>query len=301
MRHLLFLVFLITSSFSYNLGTLATASENGMYYKLGNEIAQVLKKYDVDLEPITTAGSYENLDILNNNIVDNKNTFFAIVQKDAIQYYNYLQYVNTQKSIYHKIPAVLSLGTEQIHIITLDGNEYDFESQKEYTVYCGGQYGGSCISAQYIEQAYGFKFTYVNSEFENLIDKLKDGSLDLIFSVIEAPAEKFQNFEGVKLVDLPTNFVMEEMYTHSTIKVDDYPFLSEDIHAFSVAKVLVTNLNDEKYAPVIENLVRILMLNKEFLAKEYGEHWAKIDFYYTNYKKMSLPAKKVIESIDKFD
>lgn len=298
----LFLSFLVWSSiYAYNLGTIATASPTGMYYKLGSDISTLLKKYDIELTPITTGGSYENLDILNGHMVTDKDTFFAIVQKDTISYYNYIQYTATNKSIYHKIPAILSLGIEQIHIITLEGNEYDFENQKDFNVYCGDQNGGSCVSAQYIEQAYGFNFTYINSNFETLQDKLKDGVVDFVISVIEAPAQKFQNFEGVKLIDLPTNFVMEEMYTNSTIQKEDYPFLDEDIHAFAVSKVLITNLNEEKYAPVIENIVKIIMLNKPLLIKEQGKHWENIDFYYTNYKKMSSHAKKVINSISKYD
>lgn len=285
--------------FSYELGTIATASKGGMYYKLGSDISHLLKKYDIKLEPITTQGSYENLAILNGNYVQNKNTFFAIVQKDAISYYNYVQYKTHEKSIYHKLPAILSLGTEQIHILSLEENEYDFDKRKTFKVYCGEKEGGSCITARYIEKAYGFNFIYINSKAETVMEKMKSGMVDLMISVIEAPASKFKNLEGVKLIDLPTNFIMEDMYTHSQIKKEDYPFLSEDIHAFAVPKVLVTNLNEKKYAPIIESLVKIIILNKGLLEKEYGDYWGKIDFNYTKYKKISPYAKQVIEDIEK--
>lgn len=288
------LFFCVSVLNAIEFGTIATASKTGMYYKLGQDISSLLKNYNINLTPINTQGSYENMAILNGNYVKNQNTFFAIVQKDTISYYNYLQYTNNNESILSKIPAVLSLGIEHIHFITLEDAEFDFEHRKTYKVYCGEKESGSCVTARYVEKAYDFKFIYVNSKKENRFDKLREGMIDMVISVTEAPAKDFKELEGMKLVDLPTNFVMEDMYVHSTITKNDYPWLDEDIHAFAVSKVLVTNLSDKKYDPVIENLVKILILNKKYLAKEYGAHWDKIDFSYTNFKKMSKPAKKIV-------
>ena len=110
MRYLLFIVlFFITSVQAVELGTLATASKTGKYYQLGLDISSLLKNYSLNLKPIVTGGSYENLSILNGNFTKNQNTFFAIVQKDVISYYNYLQYVDNNISILNKIPAILSL------------------------------------------------------------------------------------------------------------------------------------------------------------------------------------------------
>jgi TRAP-type uncharacterized transport system substrate-binding protein len=300
MRIILSILFVFINFLSaIELGTIATASKSGMYYKLGQDISGLLKEYNINLTTINTAGSYENMDILNGNYIENKNTFFAIVQKDTISYYNYLQYTNNDVSILNKIPAVLSLGIEQIHLIALEDSEFDFERRKTYKVYCGEKESGSCITARYIEKAYDFKFIYINSKKENMFKKLEDGMVDMIISVAEAPAKSFENLEGVKLLDLPTNFVMEDMYIHSDITKENYSWMDEDIHAFAVSKVLVTNLSDKKYEPVIENLVKILILNKKYLAKKYGEHWDRVDFSYTNFKKISKAAKRVIHATTK--
>lgn len=278
-----------------DLGTLATASATGKYYKMGQDISSILKNYNITLKPIVTGGSYENMDIMNGSFVENKNTFFAIVQKDVISYYNYLQYTNNEKnSILDKIPAVLSLGIEQIHLITLDNTNYDYDKRKTFKVWCGDENGGSCITAKYIEKAYNFKFVYVNAKKENRFERLKDGTVDVVISVIEAPATDFADLKGFKLIDLPTNFIMEDMYTHSMVTKKDYPWLGEDIHAFAVPRVLITNLSDEKYNPIVANLTKILILNQPYLAKTYGDYWSKMDFSYTSFKKMSTPAKEVI-------
>jgi len=280
-----------------NLGTIATGSKTGGYYKLATDISMLFKNYGLQLKPIASGGSYENLETLNGVYTENKNTFFAIVQKDAISYYNYFQFNSKGKSIYSKLPVVLSLGIEQIHILANEDAEFDFERRKTYKIRCGSNQGGSCITAKYIEKAYGFNFVYVNISSDQVVEKLQDGTIDLAFSVIVAPAIKFKNLEGVKLIDLPTNFVMEDMYTHSILKKKDYPWMEEDIHAFAVPKVLITNLSDKKYEPIIENMVKILILNKRYLAKEFGEYWHDIDFYDTRFKKMSKASKRVIADL----
>jgi len=276
------------------LGTLATASQTGKYYKIGNDMSSLLKNYKINLKPIVTGGSYENMSIMDGKFIDDQNTFFAIVQKDVISYYNYLQYTNNNISILDKIPAVLSLGVEQIHLITLENTDYDYDQRKTFKVWCGDENGGSCVTAKYIEKAYNFNFVYVNGKKENRFDRLKDGTVDIVISVIEAPATDFADLKGFKLIDLPTNFIMEDMYTHSIITKKDYPWLSEDTHAFAVPRVLITNLTDEKYNPIIENFVKIMVLNKPYLAKTYGDYWDKIDFAYTAFKKMSKVAKDTV-------
>jgi len=282
-----------------NLGTIATGSKAGGYYKIATDISNLLKNYGLSLTPIVSGGSYQNLETLNGVYVKNQNTFFAIAQKDAISYYNYIQFENNGKSIYSKIPVVLSLGIEQIHIYTLESSEYDFEKRKTYKVFCGSEQSGSCITAKYIERAYDFNFIYVNSKLENVINRLKDGSIDLAFKVIVAPATYFKEATELKFVDLPTNFIMEDMYSHSVLKRKDYPWIDEDIHAYAVPKVLVTNLHDKKYDPIIENLTKIIILNKRYLAKEYGEYWNDIDLLNMKFKKMSRPARDVILGLNK--
>jgi TRAP-type uncharacterized transport system substrate-binding protein len=287
-------IFLVSFVNGVEFGTLATASKTGKYYKIGNDMSSLLKNYKINLKPIVTGGSYENMSIMDGKFIDDQNTFFALFQKDVISYYNYLQYSNNNVSILDKIPAVISLGVEQIHLITLANSDYDYDQRKTFKVWCGDENGGSCVTAKYIEKAYNFNFVYVNAKKENRFDRLKDGTVDIVISVIEAPASDFADLKGLKLIDLPTNFIMEDMYTHSIITKKDYPWLSEDIHAFAVPRVLITNLTDEKYNPIIENFVKILVLNKPYLAKTYGDYWDKIDFNYTAFKKMSKVAKDTI-------
>lgn len=281
------------NTFAIEFGKIATSPKSDTYYKLGQDIEGLLQQYDINLVPMETLGSYENMEILDNDFLNNINTFFAIVQKDVISSYNNEQYLQTGKTVINKIPAILSLGVEQIHLFASEESEFDFESQKEYKVYCGFKESGSCVSAKYIEKAYDFNFTYMNYE-ENIFDKLKEGMIDIVVWVTESPSPIFKGLEGVKLLDLPTNFMMEDMYVHSVVEKESYTWNLEDVHVFGVPRVLVTNLRDKKYDVVLENLTKILIVNKKYLAKNFGKYWAKVDFSYTDFKKIAKPAKKVI-------
>ncbi|HIP56321.1 MAG TPA: hypothetical protein EYG97_04780 [Arcobacter sp.] len=293
---LLFITFTVLFTYmnAVNLGTIATGSKTGGYYKLGKDISMLLKEYDLDLEPITSGGSYQNLETLNGVFIKDNSTFFAIVQKDAISYYNYFQYKLYNKSIYSKIPVVVSLGIDQIHIFALEDSEFDFENRKTYKVHCGSEQSGSCITAKYIEKAYDYKFIYVNSKAENVVDKLKDGTIDIAFKVVASPANYFKDIRSIKFIDLPTNFIMEDMYVHSKITREDYPWINENIHAFAVPKVLITSLWQKEYDPIIANITKILISNKRYLEQRYGVEWKDVDFYEMNFKKMSKGSKDVL-------
>jgi len=292
-------IFIISMLFTYNvfainLGSIATASNNGVYYKMGKDISSILSPYKIQLKPVSTDGSFENISILDGHDVKHKNTYFAIVQKDAISYYNYTQRTSSGKNMYNKIPAVLSLGTEQIHIFTSKNNNFNFENRKTYKVYCGQSEGGSCISAEYIEKAYNFKFIYVNTKKETVEQKLQNGMLDLYISVISAPAKKYENMKNLKLVSLPTNLIMDTMYTHKNVNTSIYDWVDESIDMYSVPRVLITSLTDKQYDVVIDSIVKIILKNRNKLKIQYPDVWGNINYEYVSYKNFSKVSKEII-------
>ena len=297
-------IFLVLFTFfvnleAYELGNLATASKTGKYYEIGQDIHDLFKKYDLTLTPLETTGSYENLSILDDKSRLVKNAFFAVVQKDAISYYSYLRFQETQKNIYTSLPAILSLGTEQIHILVKEDSEIDFDVPTSYNVYCGEETSGACVTAQYIKSAYNLDFQYIQESKAEVLNSIRKGTVDIAIVVQEAPISLLSEVKGVELLDMPTNFVMEDMYTSEEVTKVQYPWMKEDMHIYAVPRVLITNLEDEKYAPVIESMVKIMLLNQDYLVKEKSEYWEKVDFNYMDYKKFSNASRRVIESINK--
>ena len=282
------------SAMAIDLGNLATASKTGAYYQMGKDLTELLSQYNINLKPVNTDGSFENMSILDGHAVKHKNTYFAIVQKDSISYYNYTQRLNSGKSIFKKIPAILSLGTEQIHIFTAKDNNFNFKTRKSYKIYCGKRESGSCITAEYIEKAYNFDFKYVNTSSDNLEEKLKKGELDLFISVITAPAKKYENRKNVKLIELPNNLIMDTMYTTSTLNTNTYNWLDVPTKVFSVQKVLMTNLNKKKYEVVIDSIVKVILLKRDSLKEKNPKLWKDVDFSYMSYKYFSPISRNIV-------
>jgi len=295
MKKLLLVIMLFGYLQAIDLGSIATASKTGTYYKLGKDISTILSEYNIKLTAINTEGSFENLSILDGHDVKHKKTFFAIVQKDALSYYNYTLRGSGEKRIYEKLPVILSLGTEQIHIFTSKNNNFNLEMKNNFKVYCGDSEGGSCISAQYIEKAYGYKFTYIKSNKLTAKEKVKNGSIDLYISVTQAPASKFEIIKDLKLLKLPKNSIMDTMYTKKTIDYNTYNWIEDDIEIYSVPKVLITSLYQEKYDVVIDSIVKVILLNKDKLEENYPIRWSNMNFKYMHYKNFSKISKKLID------
>jgi len=289
MKFLFTLILFTNYLFSIDIGTLNIQNEKNIITQ-ANDIKKLLHLYNIDLNIKLTNNSLESID----NIINNKtNNYFAIVNKDTI--FNYNKKSQENKSIYSQIPAILSLGDEQIHIFTNPQNEFDFDIKKDYKVYCGKYNSNSCVSARYIQEMYELNFTYIKSNLQTIQDDLNSNKIDLFISVKKAPYKQFESFSNIKLIDLPTNFKMEDIYVNTQLKSNTYSFLDNDIHLYSVKQVLITNLKEKKYKSLINNIVKIIILNKDYLEKQNKQQWQNIDFYNTKYKKFLKSAKITIQ------
>jgi len=83
------------------------------------------------------------------------------------------------------------------------------------------------------------------------------------------------------------------MYTNTQLLSTTYSFLDEDIHVYSVKRAIITNLKEKKYQGIINNIIKILVLNKKYLIKK-NPIWKDVDFNYTDYKKFLKSAKQTI-------
>ena len=274
---------MLVNIYAINIGTILSSKDDEISYKLANDIKDLLNKYDIKLQVNNNNNSKDSINKLINN---KKNYFFAIVKKDAISF------VNAKNNIYKKIPSILSLGNDQIHIFKNETKDIDFYKQKEFTVFCGDENSDSCITSKYIQKAYDFNFTYIKSS-KNIFDDLKNNKFDLYISIKRSPYEKYKNLLNIDLIDLPTNFTMEDMYLHGKILADDYSFLLENIHSFTSSRVLVTNLNNKKYEAIIKNIIKIILYNKNRLIEK-NKYWEHIDFQYFDFKKFSKVSKRII-------
>ena len=288
MKLLLIFIICINYLFAIDIGTINIQNDTNLMQQT-KDIRKLLKQYDINIKINENENSNESIHNTINNTTDH---FFAIVNKDTIHQYNKQSTLN--KSIYSDLPAILSLGEEQIHIFTNINNEFDFDVKRDYKVYCENNISNSCISARFVASMYELNFTFINSSIDMIQEDLKSNKIDLFISVKKAPAQEFKNFTDVKLIDLPTNFKMEDMYINTQLKSDMYSFLDDDMHIYSVKQVLITNLKDKKYSGLINNIVKIIVLNKDYLIKHNPAVWKNIDFTYIKYNKFLKTAKLTI-------
>ena len=288
MKILLSFIICINYIFAIDIGTINIQNDNNLINQT-KDIKKLLEKYEINLKIKQNENSNESINNIINNTSDN---FFAIVNKDTLHEYN--KQSQQDKSIYSQIPAILSLGDEQIHIFTNNDNEFDFDIKKDYKVYCEDNISNSCISARFVASMYELDFTFVSSSIDTIQEDLKSNKIDLFISVKKAPAKEFINFTDLKLIDLPTNFKMEDMYINTQLNSDIYSFLDENMHIYSVKQVLITNLKDKKYSALINNIVKIIVLNKDYLDKNNPKTWDNTNFSYIKYNKFLKTAKLTI-------
>lgn len=279
--------------YAINIGTISIKDDNNLI-SMSKDIKNILKKYNINSKIQIEKDSLINIDKLINNQTNN---YFAIVNYDSILEYNSKNSKKYSRSIYRDIPVILTLGSEQIHIFTNENNEFDFDTKKKFKVYCGKKDSDSCISSKYIEKVYGFNFSYIKSSIKQIQNDLNNNKVELYISVKKAPYKAFISLKNIKMVDLPTNFNMEDIYLNSQLKMDTYPFLDDDIHIYTINQVLITNLKDKKYNSIIKNIVKIIMLNRNYLEKNNKNIWNDVNFQYVKYKKLSKIAKKTILEI----
>jgi len=305
----------------YNIGNILTLNKKTNEYKRVLQIKDLLNKYMFDFNLLQNDNSIIILNKLKNNFNNmklkenvNKN-YFGIVQKDTLTYFNRQQIRENNDSIKKQIVPILSMGTKIIHLLKLKDRKIKIEDGKKYNVFCGEMESDSCITAKNIEKLYEVNFNYITINDLKLEKKIKDKflkdeyfrnkklfellnkkNIDIYIKVVEAPYiyfEEKQDFLNIDILELEPNFDMEEIYENTTIE-KEYSWLQRKVHLYSVKSTLVTILSNEKYNPIIRNVIRILYNNKTYLIKEIDTNWKNVDFDYMKYSNMLKIAKKEI-------
>ena len=266
-KYLILTMMIISSSFAAKstFGTIATASKNGTYIKIGNDISKVFEKYNAELKVLETGGSVENIDILLGKEKE-KQASWAIVQADALKDYEFTYFTDShyEDELYNKLKIVLPLYSEHIHIIAKKGNGKNISFKQGSVLKVGimGETSGSRISARIIEHAYGINFKYNYFSFKEALKALKDEKIDIIIDVISLPNDKYKKQNDLELVNLPKNKTMDSWYQKTVFDKSQYKWLEKNIQGYKVPSVIITN----KVATTNDKFVEIFL---KIILKEY--------------------------------
>jgi len=166
--------------------TLATGSEKGVYYPIGQGICEVAAKQGLYIKMIPSQGSIENIKLL-----ESKQADIALVQSDVAFYaYNGTNIFNRP---FHNISAILSLYTESIQILVRNSlwlkKIKDFKGKR---VAIGPEGSGTQFNAGAILEAAGITVSEVetfNLDFIVSIQYLERGLIDIAFITAGIPAD----------------------------------------------------------------------------------------------------------------
>jgi len=278
---------------------LMTGDEQGTYYQIGQEIGHETDKVGLNLQVLPSAGSWANIIALFNS-----DTEFAIFQMDAYIKAGRNLYRNTALDIRDEIKVVMPLYHEEIHVIKRKDRFLDFATEKTFVVGCGPENSGSCLSADVIAEFYGKEFTYAHVSYEEALNKLKAGELDLVIITAGKPYKLLTGQTGLDLVSLPRTKKAAEFYLYTTINQEDYPWLDHPVETYSVRSVLATMIQEQEGLAndLVGTVHFTILINEDHLKKSGHPKWNEVFFRAYNEKTShaavinSLGAYNVIKS-----
>lgn len=268
------LFFWMTSSQAVEL-RLMTGPKTGTYYQIGQEASKVTDPSGVHLEVLPSQGSWENIVALFNS-----DTEFAIFQIDAFAKAAENLYRNTGININDDIHVVMPLYNEEVHVVKAKKKDLDFSGQKNFVVGCGPENSGSCLTASVIENVYDKQFRYIHDSFEISFDKLRDGTIDLVFITAGKPYPLLLEQADLDLVSLPRFKKASSFYSWTSLGPEDYPWLQKEVEVFAVRSVLATIIQEEKGLAndLVSSVHYSLLGNKDRLRKSGHPKWNDVNF-----------------------
>jgi TRAP transporter TAXI family solute receptor len=236
---------------------IATASTGGTYYPVGVGIATIAslklaKKEKMTFSAITSAGSGENVDMLEKGEVD-----FAIVQGlfGSMAWQGKAKYEGKSKKNLRSV-SMLWQNVEQFTVknkFAKTGNIMDLKNLYGERFSIGGRNSGSRVSAETILNSLAIDFSKMNIQYLGYTPSstaLQDGKVQGMntpsgpptsavtnaFASIGAKNIKVLNFNKSNLEKINNNY---PVWTPFTIKAGTYPGQTKDINTIAQPNLLV--------------------------------------------------------------
>jgi TRAP transporter TAXI family solute receptor len=236
---------------------IATASTGGTYYPVGVGIATIAsiklaKKYKTTFSAITSAGSGENVDMLDKGEVD-----FAIVQGlfGSMAWQGKEKYAGNAKKNLRSV-SMLWQNVEQFTVkneVAKTGNIMDLKNLYGERFAIGGRSSGSRVSAETIMKSLGIDYSKMNVQYLGYTPSstaLQDGkvkgmntpsgpptsAVTNVFASMGNDKIKVLDFNADDLAKISTNY---PVWTPFTIKAGTYPSQTKDINTIAQPNLLV--------------------------------------------------------------
>jgi TRAP transporter TAXI family solute receptor len=241
--------------------TIATGSAEGTYFKIAQDIKQLVEKDGIPIEIIQTGGSFDNINLLGGGKVD-----LAIMQLDVLRFVAEIMLKETGINVLQETRVVLNLYLEEIHVIARDENIRTLNQLQGKKVSVGPEKSGSALTAEVLLAGFGLKIDAVFDAPEDAVKKLGQGDIDALIFIGGAPVPAFRNLDkSFHFVALPADSGLEQIYPKKKIEKAVYSW-ADEIETHAVPSVIMTrNRAENDYASVLQKLVLAILVNKETL------------------------------------
>src|SRR4030095_7666598 len=136
--------------------TIATGSAEGTYFKIAQDIKQLVEKDGIPIEIIQTGGSFDNINLLGGGKVD-----LAIMQLDVLRFVAEVMLKETGINVLQETRVVLNLYLEEIHVIAKNETICTMSQLEAKKVSVGPEKSGSALTAEVLLAGFGLKIDAV--------------------------------------------------------------------------------------------------------------------------------------------
>lgn len=259
--------------FSYAKNTesffLATGSEKGVYYALGQGIAEATKKADININVLSSQGSVENLYWISKDKAQ-----LCIAQSDTV--YNAYNGLGQFTEKVANIQAIASIYNEAVHILVrIPLHIRKIEDFKGKRISIGPEGGGTESNAIAILEAAGItsnEIQLLHLSFEDAIKAINERRVDIVFFTSGYPSD------AVKIIMQNKSAHFFELNSELLQRlIDIYPFFvvtaipsgtysnqDEDITTIGVAALLIGRDDLDKH--LVYALTQSIFANRTIIA-----------------------------------
>jgi TRAP transporter TAXI family solute receptor len=262
------LLVLIFSTHAAGL-TIATGSAEGTYFKIAQDIKQLVERDGIPIEIIQTGGSFDNINLLGGGKVD-----LAIMQLDVLRFVAEVMLKETGINVLQETRVVLNLYLEEIHVIARDENIRTLDQLQGKKVSVGPEKSGSALTAEVLLAGFGLKIDAVFDAPEDAVKKLSQGDIDALVFIGGAPVPAFRNLDkSFHFVAIPSDSGLEHIYPKKKIEKAVYSW-ADEIETHAVPSVIMTrNRAENDYASALQKLVLAILVSKEYLDTNGHPKW----------------------------
>lgn len=226
---------------------MVTGSPTGTYFKFGKDIAEMTSREGLLIEPKESRGSLDNIQRIND---PQENAGFGIVQSDVL---GYLMRDPQMRSVAARLRVIFPFYLEEVHILVRD----DIHSLRDLDgkqVSVGEHGSGTWLTANNILKIKGVNVQQVNLKTEEAEVLVLEGKLDAVFYVSGKPVKAFEpltqmaNDPNDKVLVAKVHFLavspqsdpeIFKEYNQSSIRPQDYPWMTTEVPVAAVRAVLV--------------------------------------------------------------